>query len=168
MIGQHELKPILPHRYPMLLVDRVDSVEVGRGLVATKAISCNEPWFQDIPDDAPESAYAYPVPLVIESWCQSAGILALWGRDEPPNPDTEVMLFGAISDVEVHRSVFPGDILTHRVRLTRTIGETIVFEGECLIGSETVLDIASIVVTTRPADVLRPPTSEPQALGVAR
>lgn len=168
MIGQHELKPILPHRYPMLLVDRVDSIEVGCRLAATKAVTCNEPWFQEIPDDAPASAYAYPVPLLIESWCQSAGILALWGRDQPPDPETEVMLFGSISDVEVGRPVIPGDVLTHQVRLTRTVGETIVFEGECRVGSELVLAISSIVVTTRPGGILRPSVSDPETEGVAR
>lgn len=154
----NELKSRVPHRYPILLMDRIDELTAHREITATKAVTCNEPWYQRIPDDAPLDAYAYPEPLLIESWCQTAGVLALWSTDDPDSLQGKAMLFGSITGINVLRRVFPGDVLRHHVLLTRRTDTTYVFEGTCAVDGQTVLEITSAVVTIRDQDQLRPQT----------
>ncbi|MBB1246696.1 beta-hydroxyacyl-ACP dehydratase [Streptomyces durbertensis] len=165
MADQTEIRGRLPHRFPMLLVDRVLSVEPERSLVAHKAVSCNEPWYgagssgRAADPAADATAFGYPGTLLVESWCQSAGVLATW---ESPNPDVlegDVMLFGGMSGVEFHHPVLPGQVLEHRVRQERRVGETVMFEGESLVGGRTVMSVGRITMAFRPARVLRPETS---------
>ncbi|MCM2387941.1 3-hydroxyacyl-ACP dehydratase FabZ family protein [Streptomyces albipurpureus] len=154
MLTISAIKKVLPHRYPMLLVDRVDELVPGERLVAVKAITCNEPWYQDLAEDAGDEEHAYPQTLLIESWCQAAGVLAAWDK---PNPDVmsgQVMLFGSISDVVLHRPVLPGEVLQHRVRLVRALSDTVIFEGECLSDGETVMEVGRVVMAMRPAEEL--------------
>ncbi|MBX7553609.1 beta-hydroxyacyl-ACP dehydratase [Streptomyces sp. tea 10] len=156
MIGQREIRARLPHRFPMLLVDRLTEVVPGERLVALKAVSCNEPWYEKQGPDSAEEDFAYPSSLLVESWCQAAGVLATW---DEPNPDVlkgRVMLFGGMTGVEFHRPVLPGEVLTHRVRQSHLIDDNVLFEGESLSGDETVMTVERIVMAFRPASALRP------------
>ncbi|WP_347178150.1 hotdog domain-containing protein [Streptomyces sp. LX-29] len=148
------IKRILPHRYPMLLVDRVEALVPGERLTAVKSVSCNEPWYQALPDKAAATDYHYPETLLVESWCQSAGVLV---AHDTPNPDVlagQVMLFGAISDVAYLRPVRPGDVVEHRVRLVRALRDTMFVEGESLVAGEPVMRVGSVVMAMRPAEEL--------------
>ncbi|MGY0070581.1 3-hydroxyacyl-ACP dehydratase FabZ family protein [Streptomyces sp. QTS137] len=159
MNGQTEIRGRLPHRYPMLLVDRVTQVEPGHSLTALKAVTCNEPWYANLGPDTPEEGFGYPKSLMVESWCQSAGLLATW---DAPNPDVltgQVMLFGGMTGVEFHRTVLPGDVMEHRVLAGRRVDDTVMFEGESLVDGKTVMTVGRIVMAFRPADVLRPEAS---------
>ncbi|MEU6479397.1 beta-hydroxyacyl-ACP dehydratase [Streptomyces sp. NPDC047017] len=154
MIGISGIKRVLPHRYPMLLVDRVDELVPGERLVAVKAVTVNEPWYQDLAAGADDEQHAYPSVLLVESWCQAAGVLAAWDQ---PNPDVlagQVMLFGSIADVVFRRPVLPGDVLEHRVRLVRALSDTVIFEGEALVAGEPVLEVGRVVMALRPAGEL--------------
>ncbi|GGZ35851.1 hypothetical protein GCM10010387_32570 [Streptomyces inusitatus] len=149
-----EIKKVLPHRYPMLLVDRVDELVPAERLTAVKAVTCNEPWYQDLAEEAGDEEHAYPQALLVESWCQAAGVLAAWDR---PNPDVlsgQVMLFGSISDVVLARPVLPGEVLEHRVRLVRALSDTVIFEGESLSAGEIVMEVGRVVMAMRPAGEL--------------
>ncbi|MFF4254912.1 3-hydroxyacyl-ACP dehydratase FabZ family protein [Streptomyces sp. NPDC001663] len=154
VIGIDRLKQTLPHRYPMLLVDRVTAVETGVSLTAVKAITANEPWYAEIPDGATEADHAYPVALLVESWCQAAGVLALWERFTPEEVAELVMLFGSISGIQVHARALPGSLVEHRVRHVRSVGTTLIFEGESLLDGAPLLTVGSIVITMRPGGEL--------------
>ncbi|GGQ06520.1 3-hydroxyacyl-ACP dehydratase FabZ family protein [Streptosporangium pseudovulgare] len=152
-LGLADIKRVLPHRYPMLLVDRVTDLVPGVGLTAYKAVTANEPWYRDLADDADP---AYPRTLLVESWCQAAGVLVAWAE---PNPDVlsgQVMLFGGMADIEFSAPVLPGDVLEHRVRLMRALSDTVLFEGESLVGGEPVLRVGRVVMAMRPAEELSP------------
>lgn len=139
---------VLPHRYPMLLVDRVLELVPGEWVTAVKAITRNEPWYREQPQAA------YPEVLLVESWAQAAGLII--GVTEP-NPDVltgQVMLFGSVAGVEFHRTVLPGDVLEHRVRVSKVLGETVIFEGECVVRGELVFTVNRMVVAYRPAETL--------------
>ncbi|MFF8615129.1 3-hydroxyacyl-ACP dehydratase FabZ family protein [Streptomyces sp. NPDC015350] len=158
MIGTVELRRLLPHRFPMLLVDRVDELVPGERLVARKAVTCNEPWYAALPQDAGPRDHHYPEVLLVESWCQAAGVLATW---DDPNPDVlngQVMLFGGVSDARFERPVFPGDVVEHRVRVYRVLSDTMIFEGESLVDGETVMTVARATMAFRPAEQLRAAT----------
>ncbi|MFI0727620.1 3-hydroxyacyl-ACP dehydratase FabZ family protein [Streptomyces sp. NPDC021225] len=154
VITAGEIRRVLPHRYPMLLIDRVTELVPGERATGLKAVTCNEPWYEGIPDkaaDAAEADYHYPWTALIESWCHVAGVLVAHDR---PNPDVlsgQVMLLGGITDATPLRPAVPGDLVEHRVRLTRQIGETFMFEGESRVGDETALTVGRLVMTMRPA-----------------
>jgi 3-hydroxyacyl-[acyl-carrier-protein] dehydratase len=151
-----QIKRMLPHRYPMLLVDRVLELVPGESLVALKAVTCNEPWYQRLGDDASEAQFAYPQTLLIESWGQSAGLLAVQDGCETAGLSDQVMLAGAMSGVEFLRPVYPGDVLEHRVRVVRALSDTVIFEGESLVGEDVVMRLSRMVMAFRPDDQLRP------------
>ncbi|MEY9994419.1 3-hydroxyacyl-[acyl-carrier-protein] dehydratase [Streptomyces sp. V4I8] len=160
MITASRIKETLPHRYPMLLVDRVTEIDPGVSLTAVKAITCNEPWYADVPDGADDADHAYPVSLLVESWCQSAGVLATWERVSAEERAGLVMLFGSISGIEVHGEALPGSLVEHRVRHVRSVGTTLIFEGESLLDGEPLLTVGSIVITMRPGGELAAPDDE--------
>jgi 3-hydroxyacyl-[acyl-carrier-protein] dehydratase len=160
MITVDEIKRVLPHRYPMLLVDRITELVPGERASGLKAVTCNEPWYEAVPDTAPAEAYHYPWTVLLESWCHVAGVLVAW---EDPNPDVldgMAMLLGGVTDAEYHRPVLPGDVVEHHVRLARQVGETYMFEGESLVGDATVLTVGRLVMTMRPAAQLKAPAGE--------
>ncbi|MGY0061453.1 hypothetical protein ACWY4P_33770 [Streptomyces sp. LZ34] len=151
VITTSEIKRVLPHRYPMLLIDRVTELVPGGRATGLKAVTCNEPWYEGMQDKAAEEDYHYPWTVLIESWCHVAGVLV---AHDKPNPDVlsgQVMLLGGITDAVPLRPVVPGDLVEHRVRLTRQVGETFVFEGESQVGDETALTVGRLVMTMRPA-----------------
>jgi 3-hydroxyacyl-[acyl-carrier-protein] dehydratase len=143
---------LLPHRYPMLLVDRVLELVPGESIRALKAVTLNEPWYAGLSHTA-GSDLAYPQMLLIESWGQTAGLLASAVDDAPVG---QVMLFGSVADAEFHRPVLPGDVIEHRVRISRSLTDSVIFEGSSHRGDETVMTVTRMVMAFRPAGQLRP------------
>ncbi|MGC9376725.1 3-hydroxyacyl-ACP dehydratase FabZ family protein [Streptomyces sp. MH13] len=140
----------LPHRYPMLLVDRVVDVVPGERIRAVKAITVNEPWYAGT---APDADLAYPPSLLVESWGQTAGLLTVAGGGAPAD---QIMLFGSVADAVFHHPVLPGDVVEHRVVVTRTFTDSVVFEGSSHCGDRTVMTVGQMVMAFRPAGLLRP------------
>jgi 3-hydroxyacyl-[acyl-carrier-protein] dehydratase len=154
MIGPQQIREILPHRYPMLLLDCVDEIVAGERLRARKAITMNEPWYRGL---EPSAEHAYPAVLLVESWGQAAGILAVAdGQDAKVRPDT-IMLLGSISDVRFHGPVLPGDTVKHEIRLMRVLSDTMMFEGESRVDGRVVLEVGRAVMALRPAEELAAP-----------
>ncbi|AHH99249.1 3-hydroxyacyl-ACP dehydratase FabZ [Kutzneria viridogrisea] len=154
MTGVDRIKALIPHRYPILLVDRVSEVDPGRTLVAHKAVTVAEPCYAHLPEDAPAQAYAYPVSLLLESWAQSAVILACWLK---PNPDVlagKVELAAGLRGAELLAPVYPGVVLEHRVQVLREVDEAAVVAGSTLVDGETVLRVAQFTVALRDSSVL--------------
>lgn len=130
----NRIRELLPHRYPMQLVDKV--VEVGSNyIVAVKNVTGNEAFFQGHFPQEP----VMPGVLQIEAMAQSGGLLVLNSVEEPERWST---YFLRIDDVKFRRKVVPGDTLLFRVELLAPIrhgissmkgfafvGETIVMEA---------------------------------------
>jgi len=104
MLTIHEIMKILPHRYPMLLVDRVLEIEAGKRIVAIKNVTANEQFFQGHFPGAP----VMPGVLIIEAMAQCCAILFL--RDLPDR-DSKLFLFGGVDKARFRKPVFPGDQL---------------------------------------------------------
>ncbi len=139
---------VMPHRYPMLLIDRVLDLVPGIRCVAAKAVSRNEPCYAAITADHDEQMVAYPSMLLLESWLQ-ASVPLLAADDTRPGG---IALLGALSGVEFEGSVYPGDVVTHHVRVVRAIDDTVIVEGESRIGEETRLTVRQAVLARRTAD----------------
>jgi 3-hydroxyacyl-[acyl-carrier-protein] dehydratase len=150
MTGLATIKSLIPHRYPLLLLDDVLELSQGSHTVAVKAVTCNEPCFRRAPDDP---APTYSPALVVESWCQAALLLAMLER--PGARDgAEVAVFGGATNITVHGDVRPGDVLRHEVRIGRSFGDSWLFEGGTTVGDRTVLTVERVLAATRPSSVL--------------
>lgn len=148
------IKSLIPHRFPMLLIDRVVDVEPGLSLVAEKAVTCNEPWYEHVADSAGEGDYAYPTALLLESWCQAAALLAAWNQPKEALASS-VALFGALSGVQVLRPALPGDLVRHQIRIRRALEGTWIFDGESSVSDTPILVVGSVMTALRPSSVLR-------------
>jgi UDP-3-O-[3-hydroxymyristoyl] N-acetylglucosamine deacetylase/3-hydroxyacyl-[acyl-carrier-protein] dehydratase len=117
---------ILPHRYPVLLVDRVLDVEPGRSLVAIKNVSANEPYFQGHWPSRP----IMPGVLIIESMAQAAGILIA----ASVCLDGRVAMLASVDDVKLRRPVVPGDQLRLEIHAQRIKQTSACFTGVARVG----------------------------------
>jgi len=148
--GVSQVADALPHRYPMLLVDRILELVPDVSITAVKAVTVNEPWFA-----GHGAAAAYPQVLLIESWCQAACILTarpLSGEAE--RADGGMPLLGALSGVRIRGPVWPGDVLTHRARVIRILANTWMFEGESFVDGtpSPLLEVERLTLALRELD----------------
>lgn len=154
MIGVDHIKTLIPHRYPVLLVDRVTAVEPGHSLVATKAITVAEPNYRAVPAGASAARYAYPLSLLLESWAQAAVLLVCW---DSPNPDVvagKVELAAGFRGLELGAPVYPGDVLEHHVFLHKAAGDAAVVGGHSTVDGRKVLSVAQFTAAMRGIEVL--------------
>jgi 3-hydroxyacyl-[acyl-carrier-protein] dehydratase len=112
----HEIKNLLPHRYPFLLLDRILEVEKGEKLVALKNVTINEPFFQGHFPHRP----VMPGVLMLEAMAQASAILASFDLDEI-DTQNRLYYFTAIDKARFKRPVEPGDQLIFEVRIVRRI-----------------------------------------------
>lgn len=112
----HEILKYLPHRYPILLIDRVISYEAGKDIVALKNVSINEPFFSGHFPHHP----VMPGVLIVEALAQAAAILTLRTEDTVNKEDT-VYYFVGIDGVRFKRPVIAGDQLILKVAIERQI-----------------------------------------------
>ena len=137
MLGILDIQKILPHRYPMLLVDKVVEIEPEKRIVCVKSVTANEEFFQGHFPGAP----VMPGVLIVEAMAQAAAVLIL--RDIP-NRDEKLFLFGGVDKARFRRPVVPGDQLrlectilqkratSVRVQGTATVDGNVVAEAELL------------------------------------
>jgi 3-hydroxyacyl-[acyl-carrier-protein] dehydratase len=104
MLTIHDILNILPHRYPMLLVDRVIEIDGDKRIVGLKNVTANEQFFQGHFPGNP----VMPGVLIVEAMAQCAAIL---GLHDMPNRDQKLFLFGGVDKARFRRPVFPGDQL---------------------------------------------------------
>jgi UDP-3-O-[3-hydroxymyristoyl] N-acetylglucosamine deacetylase / 3-hydroxyacyl-[acyl-carrier-protein] dehydratase len=100
----------LPHRFPMLLVDRIVDYELGRRIVGIKNVTINEPFFQGHYPGHP----IMPGVLIIEAMAQVGGLLLM---DAIDNPEDKVVYFMTMDKVKWRRPVTPGDQLVFELEM---------------------------------------------------
>ncbi|NYT95627.1 3-hydroxyacyl-ACP dehydratase FabZ family protein [Salinispora sp. H7-4] len=156
MLDHHQIRALLPQRYPLLLVDRVLSMTPGTRIEAVKAVTGNEPCYRDLTDAAPPGDYAYPASLLVESLGQTAALLWLADAGSPVDDDSVLMFVGA-RDVRFDGTVFPGDVLRHTVRLERVIADTAFATGETYVGDRRVAHVGTLMAARRSRTALAAP-----------
>ena len=149
-----DIRKILPHRFPVALVDRVLELVPNESLRAIKCVTANEPCFATVGEDASDDAYVYPQSLMIESFLQAAGIFLIASMDAPQTAQKMVLLFGSLSDCVFHDCAQPGDTLEHRVKLERMFPGSAIVSGQSFIAGRVVLEFGQAVVVMRPAQSL--------------
>jgi 3-hydroxyacyl-[acyl-carrier-protein] dehydratase len=149
-----QLCSLLPHRHPMLLLDRVTSVDVGRSLIAIKAISACEPCYADVPESSPGTAYAYPASLLIESFGQGAAVLWLLGARSAGQKADGVPMFTAARDCRLESPVYPGDLVCHEVTLDHAVEGAAFATGSSWVGHRQVATFGSMMAVIRPPEAV--------------
>jgi 3-hydroxyacyl-[acyl-carrier-protein] dehydratase len=143
------IERILPHRYPFLLVDRVDEIGADK-LVARKLVSRNEPHFNGHFPGHP----VMPGVLIIEALAQAGALLAaqLVGFD----PATQVIYFMAIDKARFRKPVVPGDLLMLEVVPLRKGGAIWKLRGEAKVDGVIVAE-AELLASIQPRDAAAAP-----------
>ena len=120
------IRAILPHRYPFLLVDRVDSVTVDK-IVARKMVTANEPFFEGHFPGNP----IMPGVLIVEALAQAGALLV--APQVGFDPARQVIFFMAIDKVKFRKPVVPGDALILEVTPLRKGGSVWKMRGEAKV-----------------------------------
>ena len=107
----NEIRKILPHRYPMLLVDRIIELEAER-VVGIKNVTATEPFFTGHFPDFP----VMPGVLIIEAMAQTAGVLVL---KSIPDRDKKLVLLVAVENARFRKPVVPGDTLVMEMKVLK-------------------------------------------------
>ena len=111
----NEIRELLPHRYPMLMVDRVIDY-ADDWLLATKAVTVNEPVFQGHFPNHP----IFPGVLILESMVQASAIMASLGLGAKAD-DSRLYLFAGVDKVRFKRPVLPGNLIQIETRTLRKV-----------------------------------------------
>ncbi len=130
--GYEEITRLLPHRSPMLLVDRVEDHEVGEWITAFKSISNQEPVFQGHFPGHP----IFPGVYMIEGLAQSSALLTFKTYESRGTRFKNETLLTGVEEVRFRRMVIPGDVLYYRVQLKRERGPFAWFEGQAEVNGE--------------------------------
>lgn len=121
---------MLPHRFPMLLVDRVEDIVLGESARGIKAVSINEPFFAGHFPGRP----IMPGVLIVEALAQTAGVLAIRSMDLAGTG--KLVYFMAIENAKFRSPVEPGCLLALEVKFIQRRATVCKFEGRALVGDK--------------------------------
>jgi 3-hydroxyacyl-[acyl-carrier-protein] dehydratase len=138
------IEGILPHRYPFLLVDRVDEIGADK-LIARKLVSRNEPHFNGHFPGHP----VMPGVLIIEALAQAGALLA--AQTVGFDPEKQVIYFMAIDKARFRKPVVPGDLLMLEVTPLRKGGAIWKLHGEAKVDGVVVAE-AELLASIQPRD----------------
>ena len=120
----------LPHRYPMLLIDRVESLDPEKGIVAIKAVTINEPFFQGHFPARP----IMPGVLIVEALAQAAGVLAVEALGLAGSG--KLVYFMAIEGAKFRQPVEPGVLLRLEVEFVQKRASVCKFAGRASVNGK--------------------------------
>ena len=131
-LGPAAIRELIPHRYPFLLVDRIEEVEPGVRAVGVKNVTQNEPFFEGHFPDYP----VMPGVLIVEALAQ-VGAVGVMAKEEFRG---KLALFAGIDGVRFRRQVIPGDVLRLEVEISRLRGSAGRGKGSATVNGERVCE----------------------------
>ena len=130
MIDINEILSILPHRFPFLLIDRVEELSIGESIKAYKNVTYNEQIFQGHFPGHP----IYPGVMIIEGLAPAGGVLAFKSMEKDGvDLSDKVVYFMSIDNAKFRNPVRPGDKLEYRISVIKHRGRIWVLKGEAYI-----------------------------------
>ena len=131
-LGPAAIRDLIPHRYPLLLVDRIEEIDPGVRAVGIKNVTQNEPFFEGHFPDYP----VMPGVLIVEALAQ-VGAVGVMAKEEFRG---KLALFAGIDGVRFRRQVIPGDVLRLEVEISRLRGVAGRGKGSAAVNGERVCE----------------------------
>ena len=122
----NDIIKILPHRYPFILIDKIDIVEEGKSLIALKNMTINEPFFQGHFPGQP----VMPGVLSLEIMAQAGSFLMLSQIEDPLSMN---MFFSTVEAAKFRKPITPGDQLKIHMELVKRKLNLCKFHGKCFV-----------------------------------
>ena len=129
----NDIIKVLPHRYPFILIDRIEITVPGEHLIALKNMTINEPFFQGHFPGQP----VMPGVLSLEIMAQAGSFLMLSQVEDPLSTN---MFFSAVEKTKFRRPIIPGDQLMVHMTLIKKKLNLCKFHGVCRVDDETVAE----------------------------
>lgn len=143
------IKRMIPHRYPFLLIDRVEQIAINDSAVGIKNVTANEPHFQGHFPDKP----VMPGVLIVEAMAQTAGVLVV---ETLEMIDQGLLVyFMTLDKTRFRKIVAPGDVLELHVKILRGRGKIWKFWGEAKVGGEVAAEAEFSAMIITPDDEKR-------------
>jgi beta-hydroxyacyl-ACP dehydratase FabZ len=144
MLDIQAILKLLPHRYPLLLVDRILEMEEGKRIVGLKNVTANEPHFQGHFPGAP----VMPGVLIIEAMAQCGAVLFSVNL---PERDKKLFYFGAVDKARFRKPVVPGDQLILELEVLQKRSNTVKLKGTAKVDGKLVAEAELLsVLADRP------------------
>ena len=141
-----EIKRMIPHRYPFLLIDRVTDMVMGESAVGHKNVTANEPHFEGHFPAKP----VMPGVLIVEAMAQTAAVLVVQTLDLI---DKDMLVyFMSIDGCKFRKPVEPGDCLELHVEVARHRGKVWKFNGQAKVGGSVVTEAEFTAMIVPPED----------------
>jgi len=147
LIDIKQLMKLIPHRYPLLLVDRLIEVRHNHSAIGIKNVTMNEPFFQGHFPGHP----VMPGVLIVESMAQTAGALVISGMG--PGIETPIVYFMSIENAKFRKPVTPGDQLRLELTKDRRRGNVWRFNGVARVDG---VVVAEALITAMIMDDVKP------------
>lgn len=133
-IDINRIKELIPHRYPMLLVDKLCDIHIGEKAVGKKGVTINEPFFQGHFPEKP----VMPGVLIVEAMAQSAAALVMLSLGE--EAEGKLVYFMSIDAVKFRKPVEPGDMLELHVKKEQNRRNIWKFSGKGIVDGQVVAE----------------------------
>ncbi|GMG83661.1 3-hydroxyacyl-ACP dehydratase FabZ [Paralimibaculum aggregatum] len=128
------IKRMIPHRYPFLLIDKVQAIRPHESAIGIKNVTANEPHFEGhFPQEA-----VMPGVLVVEAMAQTAGVLVVDSLGK--EGEDLLVYFMTLDKTRFRKKVIPGDVLELHVKILRGRGKVFKFWGEARVGPNLVAE----------------------------
>ena len=141
VMEQAEIQALLPHRYPFLLVDRVNELQPDRRIVGIKNVTINEPFFQGHFPGRP----VMPGVLIIEGMAQVGGILAFKSMGNVAKP---VVYLTGVDSAKFRKPVVPGDQLRFEIDVVKKRTPFWKMQGKAFVETELVCEAEVTAMVT--------------------
>ncbi|MAK00860.1 MAG: 3-hydroxyacyl-[acyl-carrier-protein] dehydratase FabZ [Rhodospirillaceae bacterium] len=127
-IDINRIKELIPHRYPFLLIDGIQTLKPNESAIGIKNVSVNEPFFEGHFPERP----VMPGVLIIESMAQTAGCLVVVSLGK--ESEGKLVYFMTIENARFRKPVVPGDRMVINVQKLRSRGSVFKFSGKAFVG----------------------------------
>lgn len=146
VLNANEIKECLPHRYPMLMIDRVENLILGESAVGIKNVTVNEPFFQGHFPSRP----IMPGVFIVEALGQTAGVVV--SKTMALEKSGGLVYFMSMDGVRFRKLVEPGDTLHLHVQKDRSRGNVWRFKGKAFVNEALVAEATFTAMIVIPSE----------------